>query len=338
MRFCRGPRLPLLALGIFAAACGGDAQSAQPAASAGTTPTRSPTSRAGAQAEFTVDTMTVDVPLELPAQLYVEHDAAVVARSAGTIDSLFAELGDEVPPGRLLAKLESEPQEIALAAAAATYDNLLVSTTRARALVKSGGMTIADSEQIASQLRQADIARRKARYDLDLTRIVAPFAGVVTSRLARPHRFVAVGDTLFRVTESSPLLARVRVPEGSAQNLHNGVAVVVVASDGATIGGRVIHTSPIVDAASGTREAVIELASHGAALMPGASVSVRLAHGRQRLVVVPRAAIAADDFAVVVDAERSTVRAVTIGRALGQDRVEVISGLSPGERLARPPR
>ena len=58
-------------------------------------------------AEFTVDTATVELPLELPAQLYVEHDVVVVARSAGTVDSLFVELGDRVRPGQRLARLES---------------------------------------------------------------------------------------------------------------------------------------------------------------------------------------------------------------------------------------
>ena len=29
----------------------------------------------------------------LPAQLYVEHDAAIVARSAGVVDSVMTELG-----------------------------------------------------------------------------------------------------------------------------------------------------------------------------------------------------------------------------------------------------
>jgi len=52
--------------------------------------------------------------------------------------------------------------------------------TRARALTKSGGITQADSEQAEFQLRQTEIAVRKARRDVDLTRIAAPFAGVAS--------------------------------------------------------------------------------------------------------------------------------------------------------------
>ena len=174
------------------------------------------------ESAFTVDTATVELPLELPAQLYVERDAAVVARAQGTVDSLFVELGDHVTTGQLLARLESADQEIALASADAAYENLGRVANRARALMKSGGTTVADSEQVEFQLRQADITRRKARHDLELTRVTAPFEGVVTSRAVRPRRYVAVGETLFRVTEAAPLYARVRVPEGSAGTLRIG--------------------------------------------------------------------------------------------------------------------
>ena len=295
--------------------------------------------QAGAiEAAFTVDTVTMQLPLELQAQLYVERDAAVVARAQGTVDSLFVELGDHVSSGQLLARLESADQEIALASADAAYENLERVAKRARALVKSGGTTIADSEQVEFQLRQADITRRKARRDLELTRVTAPFNGVVTARSIRPRRFVAVGETLFRVTEAAPLFARVRVPETSANALRVGQPATVVGPNGERATASIVHSAPIIDAASGTREAILRLTSNGANLLAGASVSVELASERRRIVTVPRAAIAPEGYALVVENGRSTLRPVSLGRDLGNGRVEVISGLSPGERLARPSR
>lgn len=313
-------------------ACGGEARSASPRQAG--EPQRATT----ATAEFTVDTQTVQLPLELPAQLYVEHDAVVVARTAGTIDSLFAELGDRVTSGQRLARMESAEQDIALAGAEAAFDNLTRTAVRARTLAKSGGATAADSEQVEFQLRQADIARRKARRDVELTRIIAPFTGVVTARLARPSRFVAVGDTLFRVTEQSPLFARVRVPEADARRLRSGDAAAVVTAAGESNSARIVHSAPFVDAASGTREIVLEVQRSHGELLAGSSVTVRVGHQPRRVLSVPRAAIAPDGYAVVIENGRSTLRTVTIGRDLGGGRVEIVSGLSPGERLARPKR
>lgn len=286
--------------------------------------------------EYMVDTSTVELPIEGSAQLYSEHDAVVVARTAGTIDSLFAELGDRVRARQSLARMESTEQEIALASAEASLENVGRAQWRVRELRKSGGVTPADSELVEFQLRQAQIARRKAQHDVELTRLVAPFAGVVTARLARPGRFVAVGDTLFRVTEPAPLYARVRVPESSGRSLRVGDAASVVGPSG-TVSASIVHAAPFVDAASGTREIVLELRSAGS-LLAGSSVSVRLGREKGRVTSVPRAAIAPEGYAVVVENGRSTLRPVTLGRDIGNGRVEVLSGLSPGERLARPTR
>ena len=323
------PLLALLSLASLSA-CGTEARSASPR--------QAGTQRPPAVGEFVADTMTVQQPIELPAQLYVEHDAVVVARSAGTIDSVSSELGDRVSPGQLLARLESAEQEIALASSEAARDNANRAVVRARALTKSGGITQADSEQAEFQFRQTEIALRKARRDVDLTRVTAPFAGVVTARAARPRRFVAAGDTLFRVTEQSPLLARIRVPESSASDVRIGESASVVGTAGRNVSAVVAHTAPFVDAASGTREVVLRVVNPGPAEIVGSSVTVRLGRERRRAIVVDRAAVANDGYVVVVENGRSTVRPVTVGRDVGGGRVEVLSGLSAGERLARPIR
>jgi RND family efflux transporter MFP subunit len=285
---------------------------------------------------LTADTATVDAPIALPSQLYVEHDAVVAARSAGMVESVLADLGTRVEAGQLLTKLESVDQEIAVGQAENAYANAERLVRRTRELTRSGAATVADSEQAEMQDRQAELALKKARRDFELTRITAPFGGVVTSRLARPRRLVAPGDTLFRVTAMNPLLARVRVPE-TAGEVRPGAAAEVIAASGASAKARVVRASPAIDPASGTREVVLEVGP-GSQLAPGASVSVRLGRERRRIVVVPREAIGEDGYALVWENGRTALRAVTLGADLGGGRVEVVSGLAPGERLARPGR
>jgi RND family efflux transporter MFP subunit len=286
-----------------------------------------------------VDTATLRVPLSLPAQLYTERDVIVAARSNGTIQRLLVDLGAPVRAGQLLAQIESADQEIALARAEAGFANAEQLVSRARAIRKAGGVTVADSEQVELQYTQAALALREARRNLELTRVVAPFTGVVTARYARPWRLAASGDSLFRVTETAPLLARVRVPEASADGIRAGDAATVVGTRGASAPARVLRVSPAIDAGSGTREVVVQLANAGAdgasALLPGASVVVRLGAERRRVTTVPRDVVDGG-YALVADGDRTTLRAVTLGADLGDGRVEVVSGLAPGERILRP--
>jgi len=281
-----------------------------------------------------VDTTTVRVPLRLPAQLYVEHDAVVVARAAGNVDSVLADLNDHVANGAPLALLENADQQIALAQADASFENLSKVVARARLMTKAGGITVADSEQAEFQYQQADLARRKARRDIELTKVIAPFNGVVTARYARAGRFVNVGDTLFRVTETSPLMARVRVPEATAASVHVGDHATVSNDAGATASAIVASAAPVIDAASGTREVVLRV-GETSRLIPGASVTVRLGAERRRVVAIPRDAVAPDGFVLVVEGAGTALRPVTVGADLGDGRVEIVNGLSPGERIAR---
>lgn len=323
-------RIPVVVVGFFvafAAACEQQIGSAAQQTAAGAV--------VGVEAEFTVDTMTAEFPVELPAQLYVEHDAVVVARTAGNIDSILVEMGDFVSKGQIMARLEGDDQEIALASAEATFQNLTRTAARARALTKSGGTTAADSERVEFELQQAEIARRQARRDVDLTRLVAPFDGVVSARLARPRRFVAVGDTLFRVTEAAPLFARLRVPEAATRSVQARATAVVVDFKGETSTASIVRVAPVIDAASATREVIVRLARPAPNLVAGANVIVRIGRERKRVVAVSREAIAPEGYVVVVDHGRTTTRAVTIGASLSGGRVEVVNGLAPGERLAR---
>jgi RND family efflux transporter MFP subunit len=282
-----------------------------------------------------VESASVDVPLALPAQLYVERDAIVAARAAGTVDTVFLDVGAHVAAGDALAAIESVDQHLALSEADAVYENVERLALRSRALSPTHGVSVADSEHIEFQLRQASLAVAKAQRALALTRVTAPFAGVVTGRWARPQRLVAVGDTMFRVTESGPLLARVHVAEADATSLAVGSPATVVGVGGVTTRATVLRVGPVIDAASGTREVVLRVTPRSP-LLPGSSVSVHLGAQRVSALVVPRSAVTADGYVFVIQADRTVLRPVTLGSEMGPGRVAVRGGLSRGERVVDP--
>lgn len=314
--------LLLLAL---AAGCGDD------------TPPPTPDVTPGAAVMLRAEAVTMDVPLTFPAQVYVEHDAVVAARSSGVIDSLFVDIGSEVSAGALLAQIESVDQELALAMAETAREQGERAVTRARALRDVQGMSAAEAEQAEFEARATELELRRARRALELTRIVAPFAGRVTARYVQPRRLVAAGDTLFRIAEAEPLLARVRVPEAAALAIRPRTRLEVLTNDSTVVQGSVTMVAPAIDPGSGTREVIVRL-TRANGLMPGSAVTVRLGSEQRHLLTVPREAISADGFVLVRTGDRVTMRAVVMGRDLGAGRVEVVSGLRGGEILAHPDR
>ena len=281
----------------------------------------------------TVESLTIDVPLSLPAQLYVERDALVHARSTGRVEWLGVDLGTEVKAGQVLARLESADQEIAAARADEAHAVAQRAAQRQRELSARGVATTADSEQVESALHRAELDRRQARRDLELTRVTAPFGGVVSARYARAGRLVAGGDSLFRVTALSPLMVSVQVPEADSAGLAVRSVAEVVGTGGAGK-ARVVRSGPIVDAASGTREFVLRLVE-GQGLRPGGSATVRLGQRRRTALVLPQEAVGPEGLVLVVEDGRATARAVTFGAELGDGRIEVLGGLGAGEQVVR---
>jgi RND family efflux transporter MFP subunit len=321
-------RLPALLL--FTIACGGQASShpKRPIETASISSSTPPS-------VTTADTATVDLPLALHSQLYVEHDATVYARSAGVVESILVDLGSRVAAGQLMGRLESTDQRIALDQAQEKFNNARQMVQRQRTLKAGGFITQADSEQVELEFREAELGLKKAQRDYDLTVIVAPFAGVVTGRTARVQRLVNPGDSLFRVTALRPVLAAVHVPETSAAKIGVGTEATVVALDGREAPARVIRAAPVLDPASGTREIILQLTGNQPQLVPGSNVTVRLGSERRQVVAIPRTAVAPDGYALVWANDKTTLRALTLGSAIDDERVEVVSGLSPGEKIVR---
>ena len=292
-----------------------------------------PTSKTAAPPTlFTVEAATVDAPLSLPSQLYSEQDTWVYARSAGVVESLLVDIGSTVTAGQLLATLESTDQTLALQRAEITFAATNRAMERAHELAKSRTITLAEVEQSETDFHQAEIARDQARRAMALTRVTAPFGGVVAARSSvRTGRLVASGDSLMRVTALWPLRAAVHVPEAQAAGLAVGSAASIVGLGGSARAS-VIRAAPSVDAASGTRELILELTGTPS-LRPGTSVTVHVGGERRQVIAIPAAALSDSGYVVVWQDGRTSLRPVTLGPKLPDGRVEVTSGLTAGERV-----
>lgn len=206
------------------------------------------------------------------AVLYSDQDAEVGPRMDGIVRSVHADLGDAVRAGQVLAVLDDGRQLARVESAAAARDMARSEFSRMDGLVASGFVTTAQHEEALYRLRMAEAALKEAEVELQHTRVVAPFAGVVTRRMTGAGRPVDVGDPLFRITALRPLRALVRVPERDARAIPVGSTALLTGDGGDIVEARVVRVSPAVDPASGTVEMILSVTNPGP-LRPGSGAT-----------------------------------------------------------------
>ena len=214
-------------------------------------------------------------PSLLPAVLFSDLDAELAARIDGVAREVKVELGDAVREGDVLLVLEDTRELARLESATAALELARATFTRVESLLSKNLVTAAQMDEARFGVRAAEAAQREAQVDLDHTRVIAPFAGVVTRRTVGRGRSVREGEPLFRLTALQPLRALVRVSERDARSLRAGVAASLITDDGREIRATVQRISPATDPESGTVEVLLDVPRPGP-LRPGSSASVRL--------------------------------------------------------------
>jgi membrane fusion protein, multidrug efflux system len=256
------------------------------------------------------------------------QEAVVRARSGDQVAAVDVTVGDRVRRGQVLVRQAGEASAARVRQAQAARRQAQRTVERLRPLHEAGAISDQEWEQALTQLElaSADVAAAG-----DVLTLTSPLSGTVTEVVARPGMIPSAGDPLVRVADLSQLVVYLRVGAAEAAELGEGQPARLVGTEAAAE-GRVRRIA--LQADPETRQVEVEVAFPPAAgLIPGtlATVAVRVAT-RENAVQVPREAVR-DGAVWVVDAEGSASRrAVEVGLA-GRDRVEVVSGVRPGERV-----
>lgn len=202
------------------------------------------------------------------------------------------------------------------------------STTARLALARS------NREQAAAALNQDKIL-------LGYTNVLAPFDGVITERRVDPGALATPGMPLLTVEESGHYRLEVTVDERDLKYVRQGESVPVSfdAFDGAPLSARIVQIVPAADPASRSFVVKLDLPSNPA-LRSGLFGRAAFSRGEKEAIAVPRSAVLdrgqLQSVYVVGDAGIATLRYVTLGTQT-QERVEVLSGLTPAEKVVADP-
>ncbi|HEV7612333.1 MAG TPA: efflux RND transporter periplasmic adaptor subunit [Steroidobacteraceae bacterium] len=305
--------------------------------------------------------------LVLPGTVRAWYEAPIYAQVAGYVKSWNEDYGATVKAGQLLATIDTPSLDAQYAAAKASLSvaqanyRLAASTAKrwqALAGTPAVSMQEVDVQVAGAEARKAEMeaaAQNVARYAAQegFKRVVAPFDGVVTTRLTDVGSYVnaAGGDVsalgksteLFTVADVHEMRVFVSVPQDYAKLLAPNITAALhqPSQPGKSIEAKFLTTAKAFNA--NTRTAVTELTVDNAdrALWPGTYVDVEFQVPTDPTVLtMPEAALIfrADGAQVAtVDAQNHVhLSNVTLGQNLGQ-MVQVTSGVSSNDRLVNNP-
>lgn len=281
----------------------------------------------------------------------------VGSRSEGRIVAVESDLGSRVQRGQALAILESV--EVGQIRAEEREAEALLTIaqenhTREKRLAEQGISSRKELLEAEAQLRRAEAALHSAEDRLEVLgashdhgaggrfSLVAPFTGVVVARDASLGEMTTPADTLFTVADLSEVWIELDIFERDLARVRRGqsVAVLVTAYPGRTFPGRIVYVGDLLDPATRTVRARVEIPNRDGALKPGmfATASIQVGGGGSPLAVVPQDALQVVEGQRVVfvpgDApgEFRPVP-VEVGETIDGDRVVILSGITPGSRV-----
>ncbi len=248
-------------------------------------------------------------------------------------------------------------------AAEAGAKRALLSYQRNRTMLEGGAITQETFETVDAQHKQAIAALSQAQAMVEASRyrikqaqaavaaatvaqkdarILSPFDGKVTAKLADTGALAAPGTPLLTLEREGGYRVDLVVPEAYIQSVRTGqpVGVRIPAIGDTPIAGSVDVIIPSAD--QGSRTFVVQVSIEGAAsLRSGMFARVALTVGEKRMMRIPDSAVVRQGqlTGVFIVDEKNTARfrLIRTGRVYG-DQVEVISGIKDDTRLVTAPR
>jgi RND family efflux transporter MFP subunit len=173
--------------------------------------------------------------------------------------------------------------------------------------------------RIRSGLDEGELALRKARLDLERTRVRTPFGGRIASLNVVPGQLVRAGDDLMTLVDLDPIRVQVQVLEGELAHLAPGARAQVrfSAFPDQVFAGEVANINPLVDDQTRTARVTVLVPNPQGRVLPGMYARVEVE--AQRIpdrTLVPRSAILERDrraMLFVYENGRAKWRYVTTG-------------------------
>ena len=319
--------------------------------------------------------VTVAKPVEQKVTRYFEatgntaavNSANLVARVQGFLTEIKYTDGMPVKKGDHLFTIEPEPYQLKLqqaqaaeSAAQASQKQTEADFERQQELVQRQAASkaafdaaVARRDSDKAKVLQAQADTKTAQINLDYTKVVAPFAGIVSARQVSVGELVGGSGTqvLATIVQLDPIYVNFNASERDVLHVRDmlykrnqravdllgtEVEVGLQTDQGYPHKGKLDYIAPTVSQATGTLAARAELPNSSRLMLPGFFVRVRVPLQETSAILVPSVALGSDQggrYVLVVNGENVVEqRKVEVGPVVGEMTV-IENGLKADDRV-----
>jgi RND family efflux transporter MFP subunit len=289
----------------------------------------------------TVRLQAVDLTFPTEAVVEAVQQATVGAQVAGRVLEVRADVGQTVARGELLMRIDAREAGEAARAAEAQFNVAKLNYERHKQLKEQKFVSQAALDKARADFDSAAANRSAAGASQSHATIVAPMAGIIARRHAETGDMAMPGTPLFTIYQPGSLRVTASVPQNRLAAMR-GVALAKVEFPelGKWVDATAVQVLPTADAATHVSQVRVSLPALPD-VVPGMFARVHFVTGRADKLTVPASAVLrrGEVAAVYVQTgdNRLSLRQLRLGEVVGNGEVEVLAGLTSGDKVVTDP-
>jgi RND family efflux transporter MFP subunit len=265
-------------------------------------------------------------------------ETKVVSVNSGILQQVRFQLGDKIKKGQLLAITDTRIPELELQKAETNAAKLHNDLTTYSELYAGKAATAEKLNEIKQEYSDAMNQVEQTIKNIADASIKAPVAGIIATKPVEEGVFVNSGTEIATIVDISRAKVQVNLTEAEVYKVEQGQHVQITTDvyPGRVFAGVISFISPQADKTHNYLVEILLIKNDTSVLRSGTFVYVDFSQKSQRpVLLVPRDALlesVKNAQVYVVQKDTVALRSIQTGAQIG-DKVEVISGLQPGEEV-----
>ena len=283
------------------------------------------------------------------------NKSTISAQTSGRIKQINFDVDDYVKANEVILRFYDTEHKARLTQAESTLASatarlLAAEQTfkRTKSLFKNGTVAkarfdtaVSNFDSAKAAVESAKAAVRQAREQLAYTVVRAPYSGFVVQRHVQIGEIANPGQPLMTGFSLEKLRVKAEVPQQLANAIRAGNKAIVYGPGGQKIVAGNLTVFPFADPKSNTVTVRISLPDDIKSMFPGMLVKTAFKIGEKTTLSIPQSAVVRRGEVIgayVIDASgRLHLQQIRTGRFLENNRIEVLTGLTKGDKIALDP-